>query len=96
MTELVPYSESQGDLLEVQLSAEADKPEIHNEQRAELNIIVYYLRKLGTVSMALLVEGLPTREFPVPNGEVNEAIAHPEAYCAREGLYREVKRGSDE
>ena len=73
-----------------------EKPEIHEELRDGLLITVYYLRKLGTVSMALtFVDNI--REFPIPNDEVNNAIVHPEAYANRAGLPRiNTRRGTKE
>lgn len=90
MGELMPT------LKDLEREGAEDKIEIHYEQRAQLEITIYYLRKLGSVSMELFIEGLPMREFEIPPEEVNEAIAHPEAYAARQGMFREVPRGSEE
>jgi hypothetical protein len=92
---LVPYTESRRDQLECELAEVADKPEIHWERRHGLDIHVYYLRKLGSISMALLMgEGRARtcREFPVPNDKVNDAIAHPEDYAWKAGLSRNTTR----
>lgn len=91
MMELVPYSPTKRDQVEKQLSDEANKPEIHWERRHGLDIHVYYLRRLGTVSMALIMgegEQRYCREFPIPNDTVNDAIAHPESYADQAGMRR--------
>lgn len=78
--ELIPYNELARDDLEDYLSEQANKPQIHYERRHGLEITVYYLRKVGEVSMSLCSEE-NYREFIIPNDKVNDAIAHPEYYA---------------
>ena len=83
--ELVPYySEEDRDRFEREEAEKVNKPEIHYERRYGLDIHVYYLRKLGIISMALLLgEGDERycREFTIPNDRVNDAIESPELYA---------------
>lgn len=83
--ELVPYTETHRDRVERDLY---EKPEIHEERRDGLTIRVYWLRLLNEISMSLMYQRR-TREFGIPPDKVNDAIAHPEAYAAQSGMYRE-------
>lgn len=82
--ELVPYSETRRDQVERDLY---EKPEIHYERRDGLVIQVYWLRLLNEISMSLMYQRR-IREFGIPNDKVNDAIAHPEAYAALQGMFR--------
>jgi len=85
--ELVPYTEHQRDELELELAELSNKQEIHSETRHGLQIIVYFIRESGLVSLAL-TESDQTREFEIPGDRVNDAIAHPEVYATDAGLPR--------
>lgn len=93
-TELVPYTATERDAVETLLAEEANKQEIHYEQRDSMQIIVYYLRRLGGVSMSLTI-GRDVREFPIPTDKVSDAIEHPEYYANEAGLYRPIIKGEE-
>lgn len=88
MTELLEASyswrERERDRIERDLF---EKPQIHQEMRHGLEITVYYLRKVGQVSLSLSESG-QLREFIIPNEEVNDCIEHPEWAANRAGMPR--------